>query len=118
MLAMTTVHLCAGKTAMATLTIRNLDDRLKSRLRVQAATRGRSMEEEARQILRSVLDQPEPAPASLAERIRHRFAKLGDVELPIADREPVRYLDIPGEVPANRAATPTRAGAGKTRRRT
>jgi len=103
---------------MATLTIRNLDDRLKSRLRIQAATRGRSMEEEARQILRSVLDQPAPAPASLAERIRHRFAKLGDVELPIADREPMRFLDMPEEVPANRAANSTKSGASKTRRRT
>ena len=102
---------------MATLTIRNLDDRLKSRLRIQAAKRGRSMEEEARQILRSVLDQPEPASAGLAERIRHRFAKLGDVELPIAGREPVRYLDMPEDIPATRGATSTKAGATKTRRR-
>ena len=37
---------------MASLTIRNIDDRLKLRLRVRAALHGRSMEEEARVILR------------------------------------------------------------------
>ena len=102
-------------TAMATLTIRNLDERLKGRLRVRAATRGRSMEEEARQILRSALNESEPAPTSLAECVRHRFAKLGDVQLPIADREPVRYLDMPDHIPAKRAASSTKAGARKTR---
>ena len=40
------------------------------------------MEEEARQILRSVLaDRPGPQ-RNLAERIRARFAALGGVELP------------------------------------
>ena len=43
---------------MATLTIRNLDEQLKGSLRVRAAPRGRSMEEEARQILRTA---PNPA---------------------------------------------------------
>jgi len=38
---------------MASITIRNLDDPLKARLRVQAATHGRSMEDEARDILRT-----------------------------------------------------------------
>lgn len=36
---------------MATLTIRNLDDRVRDRLRTQAAGHGRSMEAEARDIL-------------------------------------------------------------------
>jgi phosphopantothenoylcysteine decarboxylase/phosphopantothenate--cysteine ligase len=36
---------------MGTLTIRDLDDAVKDRLRVQAATNGRSMEAEARAIL-------------------------------------------------------------------
>jgi len=43
---------------MATLTIRNLEDPLKSRLRLRAAARNRSMEEEARQILRAALQEP------------------------------------------------------------
>jgi plasmid stability protein len=40
---------------MATLTIRQLDEKTKTRLRVRAAHHGRSMEEEAREILRSAL---------------------------------------------------------------
>jgi plasmid stability protein len=41
--------------AMATLTIRNLDDSLKERLRVRAASHGHSMEEEARVILKQAV---------------------------------------------------------------
>jgi plasmid stability protein len=74
---------------MATLTIRDLDDALKQRLRIRAAHHERSMEEEARQILRAALAEPTPT-ADLAQRIRARFAGLGDVVLPLADREPVR----------------------------
>ena len=40
---------------MASLTIRNIDDDLKERLRVRAAQHGHSMEEEARTILRGVV---------------------------------------------------------------
>lgn len=75
---------------MASITIRNFDDGLKSRLRIQAAIHGRSMEDEARDILRSVLSRhPQPAP-NLAETIHRRFAALGGVELPVAPREPLR----------------------------
>ena len=38
---------------MATITIRNLDEKTKARLRVRAAQHGRSMEEEARTLLQS-----------------------------------------------------------------
>ena len=75
---------------MASITIRNLDEPLKARLRVQAAVHGRSMEEEARDILRTVLSR-EPAQAvNLAAAIRKRFAPLGGVELPDVPREPMR----------------------------
>ena len=94
---------------MATLTIRNLDEHLKGRLRVRAATRGRSMEEEARQILRAVLDQSETGSANLAESIRRRFAKLGDVQLPIAAREPVRYVGMPEDIAAKSKPSATKA---------
>jgi plasmid stability protein len=95
---------------MATLTIRNLDERLKGRLRVRAALRGRSMEEEARQILRVALNDVEPASTDLAERIRRRFAKLGDVQLPIAAREPIRDLEMPADVAVGRAEKSGRRG--------
>lgn len=75
---------------MATLTIRDLDESLKRSLRMRAASRNRSMEEEARQILRAALLES-PAPAKdWATRIRARFAGLGDVALVIPEREPVR----------------------------
>ena len=40
---------------MASLTIRNIDDSIKERLRVRAATHGHSMEEEARIILKTAV---------------------------------------------------------------
>jgi len=40
---------------MATVTIRNLDEKTKARLRVRAAQNGRSMEKEARTLLRTAL---------------------------------------------------------------
>lgn len=76
---------------MAGMTIRNLDDQLKKRLRIRAASRGRSMEEEAREILRAALSaEPHRGGHNLAERIRGRIAKVGGVELDIPAREPIR----------------------------
>ena len=75
---------------MSTLTIRDLDDTLKQSLRIRAAHRNHSMEEEARQILRAALVDAPGATVDLARRIRARFAGLGDISLPIADREAVR----------------------------
>jgi plasmid stability protein len=75
---------------MATLTIRDLDEALKRSLRLRAASRNRSMEEEARQILRAALLEAPASAEDLVSRIRARFAGLGDVELPIAKREPMR----------------------------
>jgi antitoxin FitA len=77
---------------MATLTIRQLDERTKARLRVQAAHHGRSMEEEAREILRSSLTAVRPKESNLAESIRERFAPFGGVELETPKRDPIRQL--------------------------
>jgi plasmid stability protein len=75
---------------VVSITIRNLDDSLKSRLRIQAAVHGRSMEEEARDILRSSLNREPARQANLAVAIRARFAPLGGVELPAVPRDPMR----------------------------
>ena len=75
---------------MASLTIRNLDEPLKARLRVQAAVHGRSMEDEARDILRTALARETSKPANLAVAIRKRFAPLGGVDLPDVPREAMR----------------------------
>ena len=56
---------------MAMLTIRNLDDEVKGRLRMRAAKHGCSMEEEARQILRQALSGKTPE-KGLASRIHQR----------------------------------------------
>ena len=74
---------------MASLTIRNLDDDVMSRLRVWAAANGRSMEEEARLILCEAVEG-KPAPKSLACAIRARFAPFGGVEMKILARQPNR----------------------------
>ncbi len=74
---------------MANITIRNLDDALKAKLRVRAARLGRSMEEEVRVILRSVLTEEEVT-LSLGESIHQRFANLGGFDLPSIEREPIR----------------------------
>ena len=42
---------------MVSITIRNLDDKVKTRLRILAAGHGRSMEEEARLILAGAVEQ-------------------------------------------------------------
>ena len=78
---------------MATITIRRLDEKTKARLRVRAAHHGRSMEEEAREILRAALTASFPTPENLAETIQRRFARLGGVELPVVNRD--RLRDIP-----------------------
>ncbi len=81
---------------MATLTIRQLDEKTKARLRVQAAHHGRSMEQEAREILRSALSGARPAKRNLAEIIRQRFAAFGGVELELPRRDAARE---PAEFP-------------------
>ncbi len=73
---------------MATLLIRKLDDRLKVRLRERAASHGRSMEEEARAILRDTLSEtPSPTAADLIASIRAKFAPLGGVDLELPSRK-------------------------------
>ena len=74
---------------MASITIRNLDDEIKQRLRVRAAEHGRSMEEEAREILRRVIGEGAP-PRDLATAIRARVASSDRVDLDLPAREPMR----------------------------
>ena len=70
---------------MASITIRNLDDRVKQALRVQAAENGRSMEEQLRHLLDTVTNNQSARPLDLAAEFTRRFDPLGGVELtPIA----------------------------------
>ena len=79
-----------GVDEMATLTIRNLEERVKKNLRLRAAIHGRSMEEEARRILRRALTGDVSDTDDLAETLRRRFEAFGGVDLPTQPREPIR----------------------------
>jgi plasmid stability protein len=75
---------------MATILIRQLDEKTKARLRIRAAHNGRSMEEEAREILRSVLSAPARGTENFGEAIHRRFAALGGIEFEFPRRDPIR----------------------------
>ena len=75
---------------MASIIIRGLEDATKERLRIRASRHGHSMEEEARQILKTVLREKQTPGTNLAESIRRRFAPFGGVNLPHLPREPMR----------------------------
>jgi antitoxin FitA len=68
------------------ITISNLDDDIKSRLQKQAEKHGRSLEEEAREILRLALTENNEDTLNIATIIEQRFADLGDFELPEVKR--------------------------------
>ena len=74
---------------MASITIRNLDDAVNTRLRARAAEHGRSMEEEVRTIPREAVDAGKPTPKDLAAFTRECFAPLGGVDLDIPPRGPM-----------------------------
>ena len=74
---------------MASITIRRLPENTKRRLRIRAARNGRSMEQEARELLQIALTQPDPQPDNLGEAIRQLFAPFGGVDLKIPKREPI-----------------------------
>jgi len=79
---------------MASITIRQLPETTKRKLRIRAAEHGRSMEQEAREILRVELAKPSRTGKDLVDAIRRRFAPYGGVDLEIPAREPIRDPEI------------------------
>jgi plasmid stability protein len=79
---------------VAQLIVRKIDPELKQRLRERAAQKGRSMEEEHREILRQALAEPVSGPENLAGVLGDLFGAEHGIELPdLRDRaphEPVR----------------------------
>ncbi len=82
---------------MASITIRNLDEDIKRRLRMRAAGNNRSMEEEVRKILDANLRGERHIPGfaefsapSPVDRLVSRFAEVGGVELELPSRGPSR----------------------------
>jgi len=75
---------------MASITIRRLEDSTKRKLRIRASRNGRSMEEEARQILKGALSEKSAPVPNLVEAIRRIVDPLGGINLPDIPRRPMR----------------------------
>ena len=75
---------------MASITVRNLDEDLKRRLRIRAAENGRSMEQEVREILRVALSRDEAPVSNLGTAIHELFKPFAGVDSFIPPREPMR----------------------------
>ena len=79
---------------MAAVSIRNLDDGVKERLRIRAAGHGRSMESEVRAILEDAVRDPIQS-AGLMQTLLDRFSEIGGVELEVPARStPPRAADL------------------------
>ena len=73
---------------MAAITIRNLDDDVKVRLRLAAARNGVSMEEQARRLLTSALSTDgQRSTRPLGQAIHELFADLGGNVIDVPDRQ-------------------------------
>jgi plasmid stability protein len=79
---------------MAAVSIRDLDDSVREKLRIRAAQNGRSMEAEMRAILTAAVTD-EDTKAGLFTALVDRFAKLGGVDLDLPPRAtPVRAASV------------------------
>jgi antitoxin FitA len=74
---------------MASITIRNIDDEVKSKLRIRAAINNRSMEEEVRVILKQVLLNPHDDSKSLVDIAREAVKPFGGFELEALNRDAI-----------------------------
>lgn len=70
---------------MAAVSIRDLDDQVRDRLRVRAARHGRSMEAEIRAILSDAVTESNTS-GSLLTALLDRFGEIGGVELDLPPR--------------------------------
>jgi plasmid stability protein len=90
---------------VASITIRGLDDDVKARLRLRAASSGRSLEEEVREILKAELKPESVAQLNFAESIRRHVSPLGGVDLVLPPREVIRH---PPKLRSQRRTQPPR----------
>ena len=82
---------------MASITIRNLEETVKAKLRVRAAKHQCSIEDEARNILHAALVESGNSPGNIVAAIRRRFQPLGGVEFRLPAREPMRVPPEPAK---------------------
>ena len=78
---------------MASLVVRNIDESIKTRLRIRAAEHGHSMEEEVRHILKDAVDRDPPR--NLADLALEIFGPKHGIDIgpipPLNMREPPRF---------------------------
>ncbi len=74
---------------MANITVRNLDDEVRRRLKQRAAEHGRSMEAEARSILTAALTR-----GGLAQAWVEATEDLRGDEIPLPERSVPRQVDL------------------------
>lgn len=78
---------------MTALTIRHVEEPIKTALRIRAAQHGISMEEQARRILREALSDsppPSPPPTPFGQRLLKRFAGVASTDFALPERHPPR----------------------------
>jgi antitoxin FitA len=76
---------------MATITIRNLDEKVKRALQIRAAKNGRSMEAEAREMISAPIAKSRSRSGKgLGTAIHEQFAAQGGVDLQIPPRDVAR----------------------------
>ncbi|HKL78487.1 MAG TPA: plasmid stabilization protein [Gammaproteobacteria bacterium] len=75
---------------MANITIHDIDNTLAERLKAEAARHGRSVEDEARDILRASLSREGDTAQGLGSALHELFRPLGGADLDIPPREPMR----------------------------
>jgi plasmid stability protein len=79
---------------MAVITVRNVDDGVKQRLRVLAAQHGRSMEAEVRAIILEAVGEEEE-PKDFFTRLHEALAEIGGVDLELPERNAsIRIVDF------------------------
>jgi len=81
---------------VAAVSIRDLDDSVREKLRVRAARHGRSMEAEMRAILTAAV-RNEDSTQGLFSALVDRFAELGGVELDLPPRATPARAAYPSE---------------------
>jgi len=74
---------------MASITIRQLDESIKQKLRLRAVENGRSMEAEARAIFTALFAEKKPASKGLASMIQDitKMYAIDDEALPLPERK-------------------------------
>jgi len=82
---------CSSRMGKSTsITVRRVPEDIKRRLRLRAAARGRSLEEEVRQILSRAAKETEGEPLNFAKAIAEIIDPVGGIELDLPLRSPMR----------------------------